>query len=86
MPQNANAPTYFAVANALAAFAQRHQVVEKEVNKGRTRSRVAEVSGEVRVHELARLMSGHVTEAALQHAQELLDKAQEGQGKKRKAG
>jgi DNA repair protein RecN (Recombination protein N) len=71
----------------IAAFAQRHQVVEKEVNKGRTRSRVAEVSGEVRVHELARLMSGHVTEAALQHAQELLDKAQEGQGKgKRKAG
>jgi DNA repair protein RecN (Recombination protein N) len=71
----------------IAAFAQRHQVVEKEVNKGRTRSRVAEVSGEVRVHELARLMSGHVTEAALQHAQELLDKAGEGPGKgKRKAG
>ncbi len=70
----------------IAAFAQRHQVVEKEVTKGRTRSRVAEVSGEVRVHELARLMSGHVTEAALQHAQELLDKAGEGSGKKRKAG
>jgi DNA repair protein RecN (Recombination protein N) len=71
----------------IAAFAQRHQVVEKEVNKGRTRSRVAEVSGDIRVNELARLLSGHVTEAALQHAQELLDKAGEAQSKgKRKAG
>ena len=70
----------------IAAFAQRHQVVEKEVSRGRTRSRIAEVTGPARVHELARLLSGHVTEAALEHAKELLDKASEaaaGRGKRR---
>ena len=56
----------------IAAFAQRHQVVEKEIVKGRTHSRVGPVEGEVRVRELARLLSGSVTAAALQHATELL--------------
>jgi DNA repair protein RecN (Recombination protein N) len=72
----------------IAAFAQRHQLVDKEVAKGRTRSRVAEVEGAARVHELARLLSGHVTEASLQHAQELLSKAAESAAAKgrRRAG
>jgi DNA repair ATPase RecN len=33
------------------------------------------VQGPARIEELARLLSGHVTEAALQHARELLEKA-----------
>jgi DNA repair protein RecN (Recombination protein N) len=60
----------------IAAFAARHQVAEKEVARGRTQSRVALVEGEARLRELARLLSGHQTEAALVHARELLDKAQ----------
>ncbi|HXN84190.1 MAG TPA: DNA repair protein RecN [Myxococcales bacterium] len=60
----------------IAAFAARHQVAEKEVARGRTQSRVALVEGEARLRELARLLSGHETEAALVHARELLEKAQ----------
>ena len=70
----------------IAAFAQRHLVVEKEVARGRTQSRVTQVAGEGRVHELARLLSGHVTEAALVHAKELLEKASDGGKARRKAG
>ncbi len=51
-------------------------MAEKEVARGRTQSRVALVEGEARLRELARLLSGHETEAALVHARELLDKAQ----------
>jgi DNA repair protein RecN (Recombination protein N) len=61
----------------IAAFAQRHQVVEKEVSRGRTHSRVAEVAGEARVRELARLLSGSSTTAAITHAQELLATCQQ---------
>ncbi|MBS2021680.1 MAG: DNA repair protein RecN [Deltaproteobacteria bacterium] len=61
----------------IAAFAVRHLVVEKEVARGRTQSRVSPVEGDARVHELARLLSGHVTDAALEHAHELLAKANE---------
>lgn len=59
----------------IAAFARRHQTVEKEVAKGRTRTRVTAVDGAPRVEEVARLLSGHVTDASLAHARELLEKA-----------
>src|SRR5439155_1186606 len=59
----------------IAVFAERHQVAEKEVRRGRTHSRVAAVEGEARVQELARLLSGRATQVALQHARELLEKA-----------
>ena len=59
----------------IAVFAERHQVVEKEIARGRTHSRVAPVEGEARVQELARLLSGQTTQVALQHARELLEKA-----------
>ena len=59
----------------IAAFARRHLTVEKEVARGRTRTRVSAASGEARVEELARLLSGHVTDASLAHARELLEKA-----------
>ncbi len=51
--------------------------MEKEVLKGRTHSRVAAVDGDVRVRELARLLSGKATEVALEHAREMLSAAQE---------
>jgi len=59
----------------IAVFAERHQVAEKEVRRGRTHSRVAAVEGEARVQELARLLSGRATQVALEHARELLEKA-----------
>src|SRR5229473_1110385 len=71
----------------IAVFAERHQVAEKEVRRGRTHSRVAPVEGEARVQELARLLSGQPTQVALQHARELLDKARTRRGAAaRKAG
>jgi DNA repair protein RecN (Recombination protein N) len=60
----------------IAAFAQRHQVVEKEVVRGRTHSRVQPVEADARVRELARLLSGSTTPVALQHARELLEQCQ----------
>ncbi|HKB75068.1 MAG TPA: DNA repair protein RecN [Myxococcales bacterium] len=59
----------------IAVFAERHQVAEKEIRRGRTHSRVAAVEGEARVEELARLLSGQATPVALEHARELLEKA-----------
>jgi DNA repair protein RecN (Recombination protein N) len=59
----------------IAVFAERHQVVDKEVARGRTHSRVQPVDGEERVRELARLLSGQTTQVALEHARELLDRA-----------
>src|SRR5256885_10649147 len=49
----------------IAVFAQRHLTVEKEVVKGRTHSKVAQVDGDERVRELARLLSGKTTARAL---------------------
>ena len=69
----------------IAVFAGKHLTVEKEVVKGRTHSRVASVDGDERVHELARLLSGKATEAALTHARELLAAAQGADSRKRKA-
>ncbi len=66
----------------IAAFAQRHQVVEKEIVRGRTHSRVQPVEGDTRVRELARLLSGSTTPAALQHARELFDRCQSQPAKK----
>ena len=71
----------------IAVFAERHQVAEKEVVRGRTHSRVAAVDGEARVQELARLLSGRTTQVALEHARELLAKARaRPSGRARRAG
>src|SRR5205807_149159 len=60
----------------IAVFAARHLTVEKEIEKGRTFSRIAAVESEARVRELARLLSGKTTDVALEHARELLEAAQ----------
>jgi DNA repair protein RecN (Recombination protein N) len=57
----------------VAAFAQRHFVVEKEESNSRVAARVAEVTGDARTREIARMLSGlsdSVSGAA--HADELL--------------
>lgn len=60
----------------VAAFADQHFVVHKSSDGHVTTSDVAEVDGQARVAELARMMGGSSdTEAALEHAAELLDQA-----------
>ena len=57
----------------IAAFADHQYCIEKLVLDGRTVTRVEALSGEARVEELVRMMSGsRVTEAARQHVKELL--------------
>ena len=55
----------------VAAAAAAQFVVTKEVRAGRTLSRLAEVEGETRVEEIARMLGGR-SESALAHARELL--------------
>ena len=60
----------------IAAFGDYQYRIEKIVAGGRTLTRVEAMTGEARVDELARMMSGsRVTEAARQHIKELLANA-----------
>ncbi len=60
----------------VAAHADRHLVVEKSDDGHVTRSMVHEVEGEHRVAELARMLGGSGTRAALDHARDLLARAE----------
>jgi DNA repair protein RecN (Recombination protein N) len=58
---------------SIASFADHHLRVEKVTEGGRTTTGVSVVEGEQRVREVARMLSGTaVSEASLQHAQELI--------------
>ena len=60
----------------IAAFADHQYRIEKLVLDGRTVTRVEPLTGEARVEELVRMMSGsRVTDAARQHVKELLKKS-----------
>ena len=60
---------------SIASFADHHLRVEKVTDAGRTSTGVSSVIGEERVREVARMLSGAtVTEASLQHAQELIER------------
>lgn len=68
----------------VAAFADRHLVVVKDLEGARTVARVRPVDGEERVAELSRMLSGRPDSAtARRHAEELLDDAA---GEARRAG
>ncbi|MFA5595597.1 MAG: DNA repair protein RecN [Trueperaceae bacterium] len=56
----------------VAAYATAHFVVHKAEAAGRTVTAVRRVGQEERPEELARMLSGTVTDASLQHARELL--------------
>lgn len=57
----------------VAAIADQHYVIQKEIEGNRTVTSVNLVTGETRVEELSRMMSGaEITTATLQHASELL--------------
>jgi DNA repair protein RecN (Recombination protein N) len=58
---------------SIASFADHHLRVEKATEGGRTTTGVSVVEGDERVREVARMLSGNtVSEASLQHAQELI--------------
>lgn len=59
----------------VAAYADAHFVVEKQLEGDRTITRVRRVGPSAREAELARMLSGAPTEAALTHARELLTRA-----------
>ncbi len=67
----------------IAAYADAHLSVDKVVAGGRTSSRMVRLQGEARVSELARMLGGSRSPAALAHAQELLDKAEAHREKRR---
>lgn len=58
----------------IAAKADHHYKVEKQVEAGRTVSRVRLLGEGERLEEIARMLSGNTSEAALRHARELLGK------------
>jgi len=61
----------------VAAFADNHLLIQKQVEDGRTYTRVRELSQEERVEELSRIISGdNITSTALENARELLEHAQ----------
>ncbi len=63
----------------IAAFADAHYRVDKLTERGRTTTRVTQLSEDERVEELARMLGGaKVTESARQHARELIDQARSG--------
>jgi DNA repair protein RecN (Recombination protein N) len=59
----------------VAAFADAHLVVERTDSGGRAQTRVTVASGEERVGELARMLSGTDSDASIAHARELLESA-----------
>jgi DNA repair protein RecN (Recombination protein N) len=58
----------------VAALADSHYVVRKEVEKGRTFTRVERLSETERIAELARMLGGiRITERTLRHAEEMIE-------------
>jgi len=56
----------------LAAYGDQHFKVEKNIEGGRTTTRVVQLEGEPRVNELANML-GEVSEGTLQSANEILE-------------
>lgn len=61
----------------VAAHGATHLSVRKTVREGRTYSQISPVKDEDRVNEIARMLSGEQTEAALEHARTLVHAASE---------
>jgi len=59
---------------SIACFAEKHFVVQKSQTAQSTEITVHEIKGLQRQEEIARMLSGQVTETTLQHAAELLER------------
>lgn len=62
---------------SIAVFAENHFKSEKITNENNAESRVCEISGEERVREIARMLSGEESAEALKHARAMLLRAEE---------
>ena len=60
---------------SIASMADTQMVVSKNVSGGRTFTHLKQVSGEDRVHEIARMLSGEESEVSLSHARTLIKNA-----------
>lgn len=56
----------------IAAMAKNHLTVEKKMSKDAVQVILRQLQGEMRQQEIARMLSGKVTESSLKHARELL--------------
>ena len=61
----------------VAACAHQHLVVSKSLQEGQTVSEIRPVADEARVHELARMLGGAVSDTSRAHAQAMLDHARQ---------
>ena len=60
----------------IAAMANNHLLIEKSVENNRTKTSVTNITGEERIKEIARIMSGkEITENIYNSAKELLDRS-----------
>jgi DNA repair protein RecN (Recombination protein N) len=59
----------------IASLADKHFLIEKADKKGRVCVMVKELEGKDRQEEIARMLSGKVTETSLKHAQEILTRS-----------
>jgi len=60
----------------IAAIAQSHLLVEKQLEGNTATTVIRPISGEERVAEIARMLSGSSDDLALQHARQLLEQGQ----------
>lgn len=59
----------------VAAMADNHYLIQKQQDESRTRTQVAALDKQERVHELARMLSGaELTDTTLRHAEEMLER------------
>ena len=56
----------------IASKADRQYLVTKSESEGSVKTEIREVAGDERTEEIARMLSGDLTEASLGHARELL--------------
>ena len=61
----------------VAASAHHHLVVSKALQGGTTTSNIRPVDGDARVHEVARMLGGSITDTSRAHAQAMLTQAHE---------
>lgn len=70
----------------VAAIADRHFTVEKNIGRNRTAIGIRELSEEERIEEIARMLAGEkITESARKHAGEMIESAQKAKAKKAKS-
>ena len=59
----------------IASFADRHLRIEKKIKKDRTIVEISQVEKDERTAEIARMLSGEISEVSLKHAKEMLKRS-----------